>query len=310
MTKRRTHGNWDPGHEKMIFLAGSEDISGSKQESFDQDSTDHLAHKKTVNILYSLRDFTRNSFLAGITIGVERFHAILLDSGVFGISMDYAKAQNISPDKAITTPLRNIPGWPAFFDYYVEAVTAVKDAVWGYVELDLGGREQKIETRARLEAIGLAPIPVWHPLSDGLDYGRHLIDTYDRVCVGNIGKSDRETRKVILQAVTLAQRGPRTWIHALGLGPTNFVTGYRFNSMDATSFLGAMRWKYRAGYSLMHPFIRHERYFDPEVEGSEHAVAYAFLERQAVSIQHNWRSYERSKLGLVGPHTQEGRDAE
>ena len=54
------------------------------------------------------------------------------------------------------------------------------------VEVDQGGRENKIKTRARLEKMGLRPIPVYHPLNDGWDYFDYLAENYDRICMGNV----------------------------------------------------------------------------------------------------------------------------
>jgi hypothetical protein len=43
-----------------------------------------------------------------------------------------------------------------------ELATTYEERLWGYIELDKGGRENKLRTRTRLHNHGLNPIPVYH----------------------------------------------------------------------------------------------------------------------------------------------------
>jgi hypothetical protein len=301
--KKRTHGAWDPDAGKMLFLAGSRcainvvsDLPAHHQsERSAKIANDIVVNQRTINKLHSLRDFSRSGICASLDAEIAAYDSLFVDSGVFGLAMDYAKETGISHNVALRTPIKQIPGWAAFRDMYVDTIRHVHDRVWGYVELDLGGTAQKIETRTWLESIGLAPIPVWHPLGDGLEYGKHLMETYDRVCLGNIVKSDRDTRKVILQAMTFARQHTKVWIHALGLGPVDFVTAYNVNSIDAMSWMAAIQYSRRSGYSLTTPFQRDGRYYDEEVEGSAYWIAFSKLERQILSVERNWGNYEHAK---------------
>lgn len=305
--KKRTHGKWNPEQERTIFLAGSTFSKNTTKDTLTVGGDEQnqralqkvIEQQRSVNKLYSLRDFSESNYKAQLDCEIRAYGTILLDSGIFGLAMDYAKESGLSHNLALTTPLKSIPKWPQFRDLYIDMMRHVKDTVWGYVELDLGGTAQKIETRTWLESIGLAPIPVWHPLGDGLDYGKHLMQTYDRICLGNVVKSDRATRNILLQAMTFARQGTKVWVHALGLGPTEFVTAYHVDSLDAMSWMGALMWSRRTGHSLMYPFTREGRYYDEEIDGSKHWIASAMLERQTLSIEQNWRNYEQSKRALI-----------
>lgn len=60
--------------------------------------------------------------------------------------------------------------------FYVEIIRKFENDAWGCIEIDQGGRENKIKTRAMLEGMGLRPIPVYHPFLDGWDYFDYLTE--------------------------------------------------------------------------------------------------------------------------------------
>jgi len=310
-TKKRTHGNWNPDQGKTMFLAGAtyrKQPESARIAALRVGNDDPLiatmiksadVARRSINKLYSFWDFSPNTFQEDLDAEIATYQNVFLDSGVFGMAMEYAKKYNISHNVALTTPLDAIPTWPAFRDRYIAMMRHVQDSVWGYVELDLGGTQQKIQTRTWLESIGLKPIPVWHPLNDGLDYGKFLMTTYDRICVGNVVKSDAQTRKVILQAMTLAKT-EGVWVHALGLGPMDFVTAYNVDSIDSTTWMTSMMYSRAFVYGLMNAFTREGRYYETDVSGINRVTAFSMLERQAASMEKNWRNYEQSKRGLYG----------
>ncbi len=113
-------------------------------------------------------------------------YKVLLDSGVYNLAASHAKKNKISHDKALTTPLEEIDGFESLMLHWKRIVNVHGNDLWGYIELDIGGRDQKIQTRTALEKEGYRPIPVIHPLNDGWDYFDEMCDKYDRLCLGKL----------------------------------------------------------------------------------------------------------------------------
>ena len=146
-------------------------------------------------------------------------------------------------DEALGTAPEDIDGFDNLFDRYCEIVGVLGDRAWGYIELDQGGRDNKIKTRKRLEALGFNPVPVYHPLNDGWDYFDELASTYDRICVGNVVEADSETRKRIIATIYERCRDyPDLWVHLLGLTPNPWLNAYPMGSCDSSSLASAIRW--------------------------------------------------------------------
>lgn len=174
---------------------------------------------------------------------LETGHTVFLDSGIFWLTNRHMRAHHMTMDEALSLHPKQVDGFPALFDRYVTLVQRYGDQCWGYVELDQGGVARKRETRARLEELGLAPIPVYHPLNDGRDYLEELMTTYDRICFGNIVQADRATRQRLLHLMYEAKcRHPEVWIHVLGLTPSEVSLAFPADSSDSSSWTTAQRW--------------------------------------------------------------------
>jgi hypothetical protein len=149
----------------------------------------------------------------------------------------------MSMDVALSLAPEEIDGFDDLFNRYVTLAHKWGDKAWGIVEIDQGGRENKIRTRARLEALGIRPIPVFHCLNDGWDYFQYLADRYDRIAVGNVVQADQATRKRIIATMWERRRSyPDLWIHALGLTPSSLTVSYPMNSCDSSTWVGPTRW--------------------------------------------------------------------
>lgn len=98
---------------------------------------------------------------------LDRGHTVLLDSGIFNLTNEHMRATGVTMDEALRLAPDEITGFDRLFDRYVEIATKYGDRLWGYIELDQGGAENKRRTRARLESLGLTPMPVYH--GDWLD---------------------------------------------------------------------------------------------------------------------------------------------
>lgn len=168
---------------------------------------------------------------------------LFLDSGVFNLATQWAKARGISMDEALSTPPDQVEGFAELFQKYVRVVQALEPMLWGYIEIDQGGRENKIKTRARLESLGLRPIPVYHPFNDGWDYFDELASGYDRLCCGNVVQANDATRLRLLATMWQRRRPyPHLWIHMLGMTPNERLNAYPINSCDSSTWLAPVRW--------------------------------------------------------------------
>jgi len=175
---------------------------------------------------------------------------VLLDSGVYVLATQHADRHGISMDEALCLPPEEIEGFDRLFDLYVAVVGKYQDRLWGYIEIDFGGCINKRRTRARLESLGLKPMPVYHPLNDGWDYFDELANEYDRICLGNIVRASQEDRKRILATIWERRRAyPHLWIHGLGMTPGDMNLAYMLNSIDSSTWLMA---GVRYGRSIAH----------------------------------------------------------
>lgn len=226
---KRTAGKWDPKGDNRYFIASSpsslEQVIGIND-----------------NILIALNELSEGSLEQ-----VEQWSGdgvdIFLDSGVFNLTNEHARKYNVSMDTALALPPDEIDGFDKLFNRYCSVMSRLEGSCWGYIEIDQGGRENKIKTRAKLEARGLRPIPVYHPFNDGWDYFDELAENYDRICFGNIVQANQPDRKRLLAtAWERRRRYPELWIHLLGMTPNEWLNALPINSCDSSSWLSGIRW--------------------------------------------------------------------
>lgn len=173
----------------------------------------------------------------------ERGTTILIDSGVFSLAMAHAERHGLSHDEALRAPLEDLDGFGALYERYLSVCRSLGEKAWGYTELDLGGRDQKRETRKKLEAEGLRPIPVYHPLNDGWDYFDELAQEYDRICLGNIVKASRYVRLRLCATIWERKRKyPNLWVHHLGLSLNEWQAALPLDSCDSSTWTSNVRW--------------------------------------------------------------------
>jgi hypothetical protein len=168
---------------------------------------------------------------------------LLLDSGVYWLATQHAEANGLSMNEALGLAPEEIDGFAKLLASYVEIVKRYESRLWGYIEMDQGGRENKRRTRRRLEKMGLRPMPVYHPLNDGWDYFDELAEEYDRICLGNVVMASAAHRKRLLATIWERRRQyPHLWIHALGMTPSDLLVAYPMSSCDSSSWYSAIRW--------------------------------------------------------------------
>lgn len=183
-----------------------------------------------------------------MTAYTEAGGVVFIDSGVFTLTNDHVRAHGGTMDEALALPPEEIDGFDKLFEKYVDVCTRWGDRCWGYTELDQGGRANKVRTRARLEGLGLQPIPIYHPLNDGWDYFDELAEQYDRIAFGNVVQADARTRLRLVATVWERRRKyPHLWVHLLGLTPSEVLNAYPLDSCDSSTWLSPVRW------GVLHP---------------------------------------------------------
>lgn len=315
----RTGGTFDRLQDFCYFLA----ISPQKQQSYtDQElemiktagnafAKEGFAYFLASNVdrlrfgapahdylLVAVNELNSEKELDHIEGWIKTGKKVFIDSGIYNLAMEHARKHNVSHDVALNLSPQEIDGFDALLKRYVEVIRRFGDRCWGYIELDQGGRENKLKTRKMLEeTYGLRPIPVYHPFGDGWDYFDYLAEHYDRICFGNVVQADRETRKrLVATAWERHRKYPDLWIHLLGLTPNEWLYALPINSGDSSSWLSVVRWSgYKprvcgASFGELPENFRYELGGDPESEsGSRKAVR---LSAYGSNIaQRNWRAH-------------------
>jgi len=168
--------------------------------------------------------------------------SFFLDSGIFGIANAHAKKMNLSHVEALLVKPSEVEGWDKFIKEWKTQVARIKNKCWGYVEIDIGGTDQKNKTRAGLQAEGFNPIPVVHPLTDGWDYFDAMANEYDRLCIGNLVQSNEHVRYEILKTVAERRVGKNVqWIHALGITACPLWFCFPTESCDSSAYANVLR---------------------------------------------------------------------
>lgn len=231
MTTVQTGGTWDRAEAPVLFAAGN---------THNLQSVDPRWNRHILVAINELRGDDAFLILDGFLAAGQR---VFIDSGIFNLTNEHARRHKCKMNAALALAPDEIDGFDALWQRYIEIIEYAGSRVWGYIELDQGGRENKVKTRARLEALGLRPIPVYHPLNDGWDYFDDLASRYDRICLGNVVQADQRTRSRIL--ATLAERRrryPGLWIHALGVNQSYTLLSIGPDSADTSSWLWPVRW--------------------------------------------------------------------
>ena len=286
-------GTFDPSVEHLYFLAAN---------------MERLRHVQALrpNLLIAVNELQSAESSNELDEFLDAGITVFLDSGIYNLAMEHARKHGTTHDAALGLAPDEIDGFYDLWERYLTLVERYGDRLWGYIELDQGGRENKIKTRAKLESLGLRPIPVYHPLNDGWDYFDELARNYDRICFGNIVQADPGTRKRLLATAWERRRDyPDLWIHLLGMRPNQVLHAYPVNSADASTWLSAVRW---SGYvesangTTMGGLPKHFQYrlgSDPEApHGNQKAARMAAF--GGMLVERNWLGHldEMRDLGM------------
>jgi len=221
---------FDPRSQQLYFVAvGPSDLGAA-------------AHVNA-NILCAVNNMANEKDVETVRGFMSEGRNLLIDSGVFNLSIVHARKHGIHFYEALALAPEHIDGFNDLFDRYVQICRTIGAESWGYIEIDQGGRTNKTKIRTRLEKLGLRPIPVYHPLTDGWDYFDYLAARYDRICYGNVVDSEQDVRLRLVSTAYIRQRKyPHLWIHLLGLTPNELVHSIPVQSCDSSSWAAAVRW--------------------------------------------------------------------
>lgn len=197
------------------------------------------------HILMAVNELTTEKDHDQLKQAIDRGRHVMLDSGIFNLASEHARKHNVTHDLALSLAPEEIDGFDKLWEQYGNIVTKYANDLWGVVELDQGGRENKPRTRARIEKeFGFTPIPVYHPLLDGWDYYDELAKEYDRICFGNIVQASPPDRlRLAYTAYERAKDYPYLWTHLLGMTPNQNILSTQFRgSLDSSAWLSPARW--------------------------------------------------------------------
>lgn len=223
-------GRWDANSKRLYFLAGQPNATDKS---------------KFPHVLAAVNELDTPKARDAMDRMLDEGRLVLLDSGIFNLAMGYARENNIHMDDALRLPPDEIAGFDELRDSYYRTVTLYADRLWGFIELDQGGKDVKPTTRATIEKdLGLTPMPVYHPLLDGPDYHRALAEEYDRICFGNLVKASPSDRtKLMMAAYMMGREHPHLWQHLLGVHPSEKLISLPMRgSFDSSSWLTSLRW--------------------------------------------------------------------
>lgn len=284
---RHTDGVWDTNEKGVYFLACT---NGNLSLTTYNDFLIALNEIKGERTVLKIREACGKG-------------KVLIDSGVHELA---AREHRRTGDSFATIFSRDpfeIEGFNAWIEKYTVIMNELKDVVWGYIEIDLGGPVGKRKIRAMLEDSGLRPIPVYHPLIDNYEYLDELFDQYDRICVGNLADRPYEIRREIL--LTIKKRNTKNrFVHLLGYTPDELMWGMGFDSSDSSTWVQGPRWGFIQEKASFNTFSRVEDDIVP-IRGQENdGMNWKSTELSALfsSMQmKGYRSWQEAqvKLGLV-----------
>lgn len=195
-------------------------------------------------MLTAVNDLTTRGERAALDELIQGGVNVLVDSGIFNLATSHARSRGMHMDQALGLAPSAVDGFDKLWDLYGEIATTYSDRLWGIIELDQGGANNKRETRQRIEqTLGVTPIPVYHPVVDGWDYFDELAGAYDRICFGNVVQASRSMRSRVLATAWERSRAyPHLWVHLLGVTPSPMLYAFPAASCDSSALISPLRY--------------------------------------------------------------------
>jgi hypothetical protein len=292
--KKTTGGTFEPAERPVYFAAGT---NWTKSDV-----------RWPPCVLVAVNDLPgADSEKANLLVHLDAGRKVLLDSGIFWLTNQHKRAHDVTMDEALALAPEDIDGFDDLYTRYVQLAQRYGDRLWGIIELDQGGAVNKRRTRARLEAEGIIPMPVYHPLNDGWDYFDELACGYDRMCFGNIVQASRPARLRLLHAMWERHRAyPDLWIHVLGLTTNEWCLSVPPDSCDSSTWLSPLRWPaVRTESAMLRKTGDLGRQFaydldHPDADGSTRGDAFGLCSDAVTSMNTVWTHAAARVADLLG----------
>lgn len=294
--KQTSGGRFDPFQRHVYFMASSSSYMENIHTSI------------APFVLVAVNELKSPEELRAFESMIRDGKSVLLDSGIFSLANNHAKKHHMTHSEALNLAPTDIDGFDSLYDRYCTIVTKYQESLWGVIELDQGGARNKRVTRAKLESDipGFVPIPVYHPLGDGVDYFDELATGYDRMCCGNIVQASPPDRMRLQHLFYERARAyPYLWTHILGYTPTGTTLSIPpQGSCDSSTWCGPLRWGIQSTKpKAMNTPVGRTWYGtdlnrDPDVE-PDHERGYNTMKRWSAYRSHmmwrTWETIERTK---------------
>ncbi|MGA1041540.1 MAG: hypothetical protein ACO311_05975 [Burkholderiaceae bacterium] len=122
-----TGGRWDPKEENVYFVASNPSVM-------------QQARNMTNYLLIAVNELHSDESLSFVEECCNMGKKIFIDSGVFNLANSHAKAHGMRMDEALALAPDEIDGFAELFERYCRLIKRLGDKVWGYIEVDQGGR--------------------------------------------------------------------------------------------------------------------------------------------------------------------------
>lgn len=161
----------------------------------------------------------------------------ILDSGAFSTFHDIAKAKTFD--------------WDGYVNSYIQFIKRTKQKLFFELDIDAVVGLPKVEYyRNKIsDAIGIAPIPVWHS-NRRWEYFEMMCEQFPYVALGttmanNDGKLIRKNPEVLKKFINTAHKN-KAKIHGLGFTNIKWLKQLKFDSVDSTSWISGQK------FGMMH----------------------------------------------------------
>lgn len=192
-------------------------------------------------LLVAAPNIRSKKHIQDLTRWIEQGKKIIVDSGVFELCAHHAKAHGMSLTQALSLPPERVDGFARLMDHYTDIAKKLPP-VFALVEVDIGGKKHKRQTRAWLEKLGLKVCPVVHPRIDGWEYLDEVAVDYPTVFIGNVVDASASLRLDVQQYLARWRLShPQTWLHLLGVTPSPAVLGLPVDSCDSSTWLASVK---------------------------------------------------------------------
>jgi len=293
---RKTDGKWSKEEMGLYFLALFNTAAPKRFSTMPYQKK--ICALTEFGLLKQQKEHNKTPAEAAIE-WAEIYRHLFIDSGVFSLANAEAIRKKVSFEEGLKLKLSDIEGGEEYLADYINTCQQIKNVVWGYIEVDLGGRDEKIKTRERLHAAGLSPVPVYHPLLDGADYLEYLCKRYDRICVSNLVQSNSETRSIltafVYNFIMQLPKESRPYVHYLGVSPSQSAFAHNcLGSCDSSSWARGRRYGVEMvmTFSQIVPFqsVEGENPFAPTVGNNKQHYLCQHFEMNNFGI-HGYENY-------------------